>query len=117
MAESDDEERFPEFAKLDRIPGVDYSIHQRSDEKVKRSHPEVWKYNCEHDPVRNPSLRREYEEERFPEFAKLERIPGVDYGVHGMWEGTVKKSEPEVWKANCESNPERNPCLSKEKTR
>ena len=53
-------------------------------------------------------------DKRFPEFAKLEKIPGVDYGVHGMWEGTVKKSEPEVWKANCEANPDRNPHLGDE---
>lgn len=57
------------------------------------------------------------EGERFPEFAKLEKIPGVDYGVHGMWEGTVKASEPETWKANCEADPKRNPSLSKGKTR
>ena len=113
-AEPDDEERFPEFSNLERCPGVDYSIHQPSDEKVKRLHPEVWKYNCEHDPVRNPSLRREYEEKRFPEFAKLEKVPGVDYSVKQMWDGKVKRWNPEGWKLNCEANPDRNPHLGDE---
>jgi len=56
MGEPDNDKRFPEFAKLEKIPGVDYSIQQMWDGNVKRWNPEGWKYHCERNPDRNPHL-------------------------------------------------------------
>ena len=62
------------------------------------------------------SQEEKEEAERFPEFAKLEKISGVDYGIHGLGQGSVKRWNPKGWKLNCEANPDRNPHLGDEES-
>ncbi len=48
---------YPEFNRLEKLPGVDYSPRSFADATVMKQFPEQYKRNCENDPHRNPALR------------------------------------------------------------
>jgi len=123
---NEEEEELAKIKDGDKFPwpddGVDYSADSPGAGIMWKQEPFKFMKACQlRHRRRNPTLPEKGgltmaepdDEERFPEFAKLERCPGVDYGVHGLWQGTIKQSSPKKWKSYCESNPKRNPALRK----